>query len=328
MRICFFGSSIFGYSCLETALNCPEIEVAGVVTTISQFRISYSPDHPVTNVLHKDFQSIKFSHPTLPVFTMKKGMQDSELIRFINEIKPDLILVIGWYHMVPIIIRSIPPKGVVGIHASLLPKYRGGAPLVWAVINGEEEAGLSLFYFDDGVDTGDIIGQRYVPIKLNDSIASLYRRIEKEGLSLLDEMLPKLANGTAPRMPQKAEDEKVWPQRGPDDGKIDWRSSSISVYNFIRAQTKPYPGAYTFRKNEKLRIWKAKLYDFTDVKGYPGEVLGIANNHLAKGFIVGVNDGDVPLLVTEVGTELHESLPAHEYAIKEHLSDGEMLGGE
>lgn len=118
------------------------------------------------------------------------------------------------------------------------------------MINGEQETGLTLFYFDEGVDSGDITGQRRVAIRLNDTIATLYDRVEKEGLSLLEEMFPLIAEGEAPPTPQKETERTVWPQRRPEDAEINWFSSSLSAYDLIRAQTKPYPGAFTFRKGK------------------------------------------------------------------------------
>ena len=102
------------------------------------------------------------------------------------------------------------------------------------MINGEQETGLTLFYFDEGVDSGDITGQRRVAIRLNDTIATLCGRVEKEGLSLLEEMLPLIAEGEAPRTPQKETERTDWPQRRPEDAEINWFSSSLSAYDFIK----------------------------------------------------------------------------------------------
>ena len=227
--------------------------------------------------------------------------------------------------MVPEVIRRIPPKGVAGIHASLLPKYSGGAPLVWAIINGEQEAGLTLFYFDEEVDSGDIIDQRRVEILLNDTIATLYSRIEEEGLLLLEKMLPQIAEGTAPRTIQKEKERTIFPQRKPEDGKINWSYPSLTIYNFIRAQTKPYPGAFTFIKGKKLTIWEAKFYDFVELKGKPGQVLDIIDNEVARGFLVATSKNDIPLLVTKVGGEKIHFMEAIDYARKKTLR-GEILG--
>lgn len=205
------------------------------MTAPSKFTISYSPDRPVVNVLHADFHALA-QKEKIPILEMSTKMTDPAVIDFIERCMPEFILVVGWYHMVPEVILKIPPKGVAGIHASLLPKYSGGAPLVWAMINGEQETGLTLFYFDKGVDSGDIIGQRRVTIRLNDTIATLYSRVEEEGLLLLEEMLPRIAARTAPRRPQK-EERTIFPQRKPEDGKINWSCSSLRVYNFSRAQT-------------------------------------------------------------------------------------------
>jgi methionyl-tRNA formyltransferase len=307
-------------------MNIPEINVVGVLTTARKFRISYSPKDPIMNVLYKDFhESINNKH-SFPILTMKNSMRDPEVVKFVRDAAPDLVLVVGWYHMIPNIIRSIPCKGVAGIHASLLPKYRGGAPLVWAIINGEQETGLTLFYFDSGVDTGDIISQRRVPIRFEDTICAIYERIEKEGVKLLQEMIPRIAAGNAPRRPQDEKEWKIWPQRNPEDGEIKWASPTLSIYNFVRAQTKPYPGAFTFHKSKRLKIWEAKPCDYSELEGEPGEVLDVINTKTARGFLVSSRKDDVPLLVTKVGTAEIEVQDAYNYTKSRDFVIGEILG--
>jgi methionyl-tRNA formyltransferase len=255
MRLVFIGSTQFGLRCLEGIIHLPEIEVVGIVTNPKVFSISFCPSG-LNNVRHADFSPIAEEHG-IPIWNMVGKMTDPSLIDKINEWKPDFILVAGWYHLIPKKILNIAPTA--GLHASLLPDYSGCAPLVWAIINGEEKTGITLFLMDEGVDSGPIIGQKEEPIYFEDTIATLYARIEETGLRLLREQLPKIARGEASYTIQDESRRRLVSPRSPEDGEIDWNWPARRIYNFIRAQTKPYPGAFTFYNNKKLTIWKSRL---------------------------------------------------------------------
>jgi methionyl-tRNA formyltransferase len=188
---------------------------------------------------------------------MESSIRDRSVTDILKQWKPDCFLVVGWYHMIPKSLLEMAPA--YGLHASLLPDYSGGAPLVWAMINGEERTGISLFQLADGVDSGPIVGSRSVDIRYTDTIATLYARIEDEGLSLLSEFMVPMAEGTVETREQIEEHRRIFPQRSPADGRIDWASSADSLYDFIRAQTTPYPGAFTMLRGKKLTIWTARV---------------------------------------------------------------------
>lgn len=283
MRIVFTGASQFGLRCLDSVLGMPDVEVVGIITNERTFSVSYAPNG-VTNVLYADFEEFAQEHG-IPVYRMQKQMTETALIKAVEEWHPDLLLVVGWYHMVSRKLREIAPA--VGIHASLLPDYSGGAPLVWAIINGEKKTGISFFLLDDGVDSGPIIGQLEEEIRDDDTIGTLYRRIEELGVSLLKKNLAKLASGTASFVVQDESRRRIFPQRSPRDGKIEWRWDAVDVYNFIRAQTRPYPGAFTFWQERKMTIWAASLARVVQgVKLEPGGMV-IEDNEL----IVGTGNG-------------------------------------
>jgi methionyl-tRNA formyltransferase len=193
--------------------------------------------------------------------------------------------------MVPGKIRELAPKGCVGIHASLLPKYRGGAPINWAIINGEKMSGVSLFYLGDGVDNGDIISKKRFPISDTDSCREVYDKATRASIEILKVTLPKLAAGTANRIPQNESEATCFPQRNPNDGRIDWRWRGRTIYNFIRAQTKPYPGAFTYLRDEKITIWQGQLTGRHHKELKPGEVIPGRNG--TKGSHVVCGDGAV-----------------------------------
>jgi methionyl-tRNA formyltransferase len=255
MRLVFIGASRFGLLCLEKCLNLDGIDVVGVISAQKEFKISYSRAN-VNNILHADIQTFSREHG-LPVMMLETNMLDHELIETVESWKPDAFLVCGWYHMIPDGWFEMAPA--YGLHASLLPDYSGGAPLVWAMINGESKTGITLFKMDSGVDTGPIVGQASTKIYDDDTILSLYRRIEELGLKLLSDKMPLINAGIQRLKPQNNNMRRVMPQRSPEDGLIDWSCDSKYLDRFIRAQTLPYPGAFSFYLQDKVYIWKARV---------------------------------------------------------------------
>ena len=282
MRIVFIGATGFGLRCLDAVRSMPEVEVAGVVTAPARFPISYRPEG-VTNVLYADFEDYSRAH-SIPCAVIKDGMRGDSLREMAESWRPDIFLVAGWYHMVPKRWRGVAPA--FGMHASLLPDYSGGAPLVWAMIEGEETTGITLFQLGDGVDDGPILGQAESRILPDDDIATLYARIEDLGIGLLRRHLPELAAGTAKLIEQDESKRRIVPQRGPEDGLIDWHEPAKRVNDFIRAQTRPYPGAFTDAFGGKTTIWKARVSD--EPSPGPGRLGGSAERPL-----IGCGDGRV-----------------------------------
>jgi len=268
VRLVFIGSSRFGLRCLDACLHVSGLNVVGVVTAIQTFKISYRPEG-VTNVLFVDLGDFARSKQ-IPVQTLSQSMQELNLYDTVKSWSPDLFLVAGWYHMIPKRWRELAPA--YGLHASLLPDYSGGAPLVWAMINGESSTGISLFQMDDGVDSGPIAGQKQEVICEDDTIASLYARIEESGLELLREIMPQLIDGSLQLFPQDHWRRRVMPQRAPEDGRIDWAQDAVVVDRFIRAQTRPYPGAFTTLNGRILHIWSASVVRQSSGLVVPGTV--------------------------------------------------------
>jgi methionyl-tRNA formyltransferase len=260
MKIAFFGASSLGFTCCQALLDAGH-EIVAIFTIPKEFNISYSPGKPVNNVLHKDF-NVLGKQFDIPVFEVNQNIKD--YIETIEILKPDFILAIGWYYMIPKNILCIANKGAAGIHASLLPKGRGNAPLVWSLINGEPKSGITFFYFADGVDNGDIIGQREILIDENETIKTLLDKVEIESKSLLLEFIPLIAENKVEAYAQDNNEATYYPKRSPEDGLIDWKKSSKDIDRFIRAQTKPYPGAFTIIENKKVIIWDATIIDLKD----------------------------------------------------------------
>jgi len=263
MRVMFFGASELGYKCCQAVIESGH-EVVAIITIPQKFSIKYKGDSErkkVTNVLFADFSNFKTLH-NIDVIAVEGNL--SEKFELIKEYDPELILVVGWYYNIPEKILSIPRLGSLGIHGSLLPKYRGNAPFVWAMINGEKETGVSLFYFDDGIDTGNIAAQISIPIEKTDTIKHILEKAEVASVKILKETLPLLADGQLIPRKQNHEEATSFAKRTPADGLIDWNLSIQQINDFIRAQTKPYPGAFTIINNKKVIIWDACIEEMND----------------------------------------------------------------
>jgi methionyl-tRNA formyltransferase len=214
---------------------------------------------------------VRFSEETVvPLHVLSRG---SELPGVIAGYSPHLCLVVGWYWILKPEVLAMASEGWLGIHASLLPRYRGGSPLVWALINGECETGASLFYFDEGMDTGDIVAQRRLDVGPDDIIADVLARTETLSVELMRDCYPRLLEGTAPRTPQDHSQATYGSMRGPEDGRITWTWTSHEIHNFIRAQGHPYPGAFcALPSGDRLRVWRASPFSHS-FHGIPGQVV-------------------------------------------------------
>lgn len=209
----------------------------------------------------------------------------------------DLMLVLSWRYIVPREIYTRPERGSFVFHDSLLPAYRGFAPTVWSILNGEDHTGVSLFAMDEGVDTGDLVAQRRVPIGPDDTIAEVLERVTQVYLSILEQMLPSLLDGSAPRSPQDSSGATYTCKRLPDDNQIDWTQPTEDTYNLIRAVTRPYPGAFTTLDGRVLKVWSARR--LPDYETYVGRVPGrVVEVRPGEGVVV--LTGDAALLLREV----------------------------
>lgn len=169
-----------------------------------------------------------------------------------------------------------------GLHASLLPAYRGGAPLIWAMIKGEERTGVTLFQMDDGVDTGPVFSARDISIDQGDEIGDLVRKAEEAALDILTVDFPAIASGELLGVPQADGHCPVMPQRSFLDGKIDWREPAAVVERFIRAQTKPYPGAFFQVQSNQIVVWKASIVEASRRQAKPGAIFFDAEQFYVK----------------------------------------------
>jgi len=200
----------------------------------------------------------------------------------IREMAPDILFSFYYRRMVSPAILEIPPRGCLNLHGSLLPRYRGRCPINWVLVNGEKETGVTLHYMTPRPDDGDIVGQKAFPIAEEDTALSVYEKSEKAAAELLDELLPLLRRGTAPRVPQDHSKASYFGGRRPEDGLIDWKRPAEMVRNLVRAVTRPYPGAFTYIGDRKLYVWRVRVLE-TAHAVRPGTVLSAEPLRVACG---------------------------------------------
>lgn len=186
--------------------------------------------------------------------------------------KPDIAFACGWYWLLDKTTLDLVPEGIFGMHNSLLPRYRGSAPLVWAIMNGETEVGISLFQFNEGMDDGGIAGLFPVPISADETIGDVLTKLENKCVTDLPQIWRSLLDGTAQLMMQDESQVTYCGARTPEDGLINWHQSATQIHNFIRAQAPPYPGAFTMLGDQKIILLKSQVFEHPYM-GTPGQVL-------------------------------------------------------
>jgi methionyl-tRNA formyltransferase len=202
------------------------------------------------------------------------NVNEPNCVTWIREKRPDLLLVVGWTQLVKDELLRVPKFACLGFHASLLPKYRGRAPVNWAIILGETITGNTMILLEPEADTGDIVAQKTIEIRDEDDCRTIYEKVALTEVEMLDEILPMVQKGILPRRKQDDSQATVMPRRRPEDGRIDWRRSTREICNWIRALTEPYPGAFSVLHGRKVWIWAARADCTrpTHPKFKPGEV--------------------------------------------------------
>lgn len=203
------------------------------------------------------------------------NINSSETRAWLHAIEPDICLCGGWSQIIDKEVLRIPEEAFLGFHSSQLPKGRGGAPVNWSLISGAETVWISLFEYVSAVDAGGVYAQGPVPVEFRDDIETVFDALAAEACRLASTVRSDLADGAVDPEPQSLEDATYRPRRQPQDGLIAWRRSPRELYDWIRAQTKPYPGAYTFYEGQKLSVWQGVPVDRAQNDAVPGEVVQI-----------------------------------------------------
>ena len=310
MRIVFMGTPEFAVPCIEALLKT-EDTVVGIVT---------QPDRPKGRGQQLAPSPVKViaERQHLPLLQPAK-MKDASFMAELSAWKPDLIAVAAFGRILPAAILSLPPRGCINVHGSLLPKYRGAGPIQWAIINGETETGITTMLMDEGMDTGAMLLQESVPIAPDDTAGTLSPRLAEVGGRLLVETLVQLKTGALTPTPQDNSQATLAPLLKKEDGVIDWVMPAVRLANRIRGLT-PWPGAYTFFKADRWTIWRATAIDEPAVLA-PGQIAALTKD------AIHVATGRGMLAIRELQPANSRRMPAGQYLAGHPLQVGMQLTG-
>lgn len=300
MRIVFIGTGEIGVPVLRWLLQSHEHELVGVVT---------QPDKPAGRAQRIEAPPIKtaLAGSALPIFQPAR-IKREEAVADIRGLAPDVIVVMAYGQILPRSVLEIPRAACLNLHASLLPRHRGAAPIQAAIAAGDRESGITVMYMDEGLDTGDILLQSRLEIAADETGGSLHDRLAQVAPPALNEALMHLQKGNAPRIPQDSSIATYAPKLEREHGRIDWTESGALIERKIRAFN-PWPGAFTlFRdtagRDRKLKVFGARVVE--DTKTAPGEVLR------SDGSIV-IAANDAALSLDEVQLEGKRRMSAAEF---------------
>jgi methionyl-tRNA formyltransferase len=245
-----------------------------------------------------------------------------EFRELVASCRPDFLFSFYYRYMVPVEVLELAPRGAYNLHGSLLPRYRGRAPVNWVLVEGQEETGVSLHAMVAKPDAGDLVDQERVAIGFADTAFTLYGKLEEAARQLLDRALPALAAGTAKPVPLDLSKGSYRGGRKPADGRIDWSWPARRIYDLVRGVTHPYPGAFTTLRGRKLLVWWALPLDSpaSAEPGTPGTVTAVDR----EGVTVAAGEGSVRLITLQL--EGQPELPAASLALALGLAPGERLG--
>jgi methionyl-tRNA formyltransferase len=284
MRVLFIGTGEIGVPVLRSLLNSTEHELVGVVT---------QPDKPVGRAQRIEAPAIKvaLAESTLPILQPEK-IKSEEAETKIRELAPDVIVVMAYGQILPRSVLEVPRVACLNLHASLLPRHRGAAPIQAAILAGDRESGITVMYMAEGLDTGDMLLQSRLDMGEHETGATLHERLAQIAPGALHEALTQLQRGTANRIPQDSSAATYAPKLEREDGRIDWMESVALIERKVRAFN-PWPGAFTLLRDaagreRKLKIFSAKVVAAAKVA--PGEI--IPSN---ESLVIAANDGALSL---------------------------------
>jgi methionyl-tRNA formyltransferase len=260
-RCVLFAYHEMGSACLEALL-----ELGAPVVALFTHR-----DAPGEEIWWQSCADLARSH-SIPVYLPDKIAADE--IAQVAALRPAIIYSFYYRNLLPQGLIDLAPLGAYNLHGSLLPKYRGRAPVNWMIANGEREAGATLHHMVARADAGDIVAQRSVEISDDDTALTLYRKIVPIGATLIRQYHALIALREAPRHAQDLTKGSYFGRRHPEDGRIDWHWPARRIFNLVRAVTHPYPGAFGFLNEHKVYIWTARIRTETGTRGAAGEVIG------------------------------------------------------
>jgi methionyl-tRNA formyltransferase len=249
-----------GYACMEALLGLGA-PIAALFT---------HKDSPGEEIWWRSCAALATAH-AIPVYTPEK-IGESEIV-MLRALEPAVIYSVYYRNLLPAAVLRCALMGAYNLHGSLLPRYRGRAPVNWMIVKGETEGGVTLHHMVERADAGDIVAQRAVAIDDDDTALMLHRKIVPLAAALLREYHPQIVAGRAPRRPQDLSAGSYYGRRGPEDGRIDWRWPARRIFDLVRAVTHPYPGAFGFADGRKVMIWQVRIASEVGKQGAPGTII-------------------------------------------------------
>jgi methionyl-tRNA formyltransferase len=312
VRTIFMGTPELACASLKALAEAKEVEVAAVVT---------QPDRPKGRDLKLQVSPVKelALRFGLPVMQPERARNEA-FIEDLRHLNPELIAVAAYGQLLPKTLLELPRYGCLNVHTSLLPRYRGAAPIQWAILNGDAETGVTIMKMDVGLDTGDILTQERTPIRDDDTSETLHDRLAQIGAGLLVRTIPDYVAGKLVPRPQPAEGAVYAPKLKKEDGLIDWKQPARAIWNRVRGLM-PWPGACTILPGagprRLLKVWEAEV---SEGSGAPGQVLKADKNGIVVACGVGA------LKIGKLQLEGGRRLSVQEFLAGHDLMPGAVLG--
>ena len=316
MRVLFLGTPDFARTFLEAlARNQTRLglELAGVVT---------QPDRRSGRGRRMSPPPVKSAalRLKLPVFQCARVRGNAEAMEFLRQVRPDVMVVVAFGQILPREFFSWPPFGSLNVHTSLLPRYRGAAPVVHAILNGEKETGVTIMKLDEGMDTGDVLAQAGTSIGPDVTTGELEVQLSRQGVELLLDTLPSYLSGRLQARPQDHGHASLAPLVRKEDARIDWTRSAFRIHDQVRAFN-PRPGAFTRFRSERLKVWRSRNPHVSSDPVPSGQI-----HVTGQGAILVGCGGNSSLDLTELQLANRGRLRARDFANGMKLRTGERLG--
>ncbi len=310
MKIVFMGTPDFAVPSLEMLVN----EGYEVVAAVTQ------PDKPKG-------RGNKLTAPPVKEFALLHGInvlqpekiKTPEFIEQIRALNPDLLITAAYGKILSKDLLEVPTKGCINVHGSLLPAYRGAAPINWAVINGEKKTGITTMFTDVGLDTGDMLLKKELEINPDMTVGELHDKMAVLGAEVLKETLIELKKGTLKRIPQQDSESTYAPMMNKELGLIDWNKTAQQVHNLVRG-TDPWPGAYTFLNGNRMRVWKTSLTNEKSDSHNTGQIIEVSDDGIL------VKCSDEYILIREIQFDSSKRMNVRDYIRGHQIDAGEILG--
>ena len=309
MRVLFMGTPDIATVCLQKLID-EKYDIIGVVT---------QPDKPQNRGKKLGMPPVKelALKYDIPVYQPIKA-RDEEFVATLKELNPDIIVVVAFGQILPKSILDIPKFGCINVHVSLLPKYRGAAPINWVIINGEEKTGVTTMYMDEGLDTGDMILTEEFDLDDEITAGELHDKMKDRGADVLIETLKQIEKGTAHRIPQNHEEFTYAPMMNKALGEINWSKSAREIHNLVRG-VNPWPSAYTTYEGSTMKVWKTEVLNETSDKE-PGTILKVDKDGIR------ISTKDNVVLVKEIQMPGKKRVLVSEYIKGNNINTNTILG--